>query len=168
MVCSSQVSPSAFGHLEPAELLRHFSCDGPNEPIVNLCSAPSPQCEASNNQTRRQATAHCRASGRESPQSGHGHGGEGRAMVSAHWPGVGRLCVSSFPGTQSWVTSWWTCRGEVAHTDTTVCRARHWHTVLCRTVVLGLPTGSRLTGGRDHTALGALKNTSLRLVTHPS
>lgn len=47
----------------------------PNELIVNLCSALTPQCEASNNQTCRQASARRRASGRESPQSGHGHGG---------------------------------------------------------------------------------------------
>lgn len=119
---------------------RHFNCNDPSEPIFNFCSALSSQFEVSNNQMCRQASAHCRSSGRESPQSGRGHG-KGRAMVSTHWPGFGCLCVSSFPGTQSRVKTWWTCWGEVAHTDTTVCRASHCRTVLYRTVVVGFPTG---------------------------
>lgn len=108
----------------------------------------------------------------ESPESGRGHG-EGRATVFAHWPGFGCLCVDSFPGMQSWAMSWWTSRGEAAHTDTTVLRAPGCHAVLYRTVVAGVPhwqagtTRQGLTAGRDHTALGALMNTSLRLVIHP-
>lgn len=171
--CSSKVSHSTFRHPEPAKLPRHFNCSDSNEPIFNFCSALSSQFEASNNQTCRQASAHCRSSGRESPQSGHGHRGKGRAMVFAHWPGFGCLCVDSFPGMQSWAMSWWTSRGEAAHTDTTVLRAPGCHAVLYRTVVAGVPhwqagtTRQGLTAGRDHTALGALMNTSLQLVIHP-
>lgn len=137
---------------------RHFNCSDSNEPIFNFCSALSSQFEASNNQTCRQASAHCRSSGRESPQSGHGHGGEGGAMVFAHWPGFGCLCVDSFPGMQSWAMSWWTSRGEAAHTDTTVLRAPA-ATLCCigqwwrGSLLAGRDHTAGLTAGRDHTVL---------------
>lgn len=53
-----------------------------NEPIFNFCSALSSQFEASNNQTCRQASAHCPSGGRESPQSGHGHRGKAEPWCS--------------------------------------------------------------------------------------
>lgn len=142
---------------------RHFNCNDPSEPIFNFCSALSSQFEVSNNQMCRQASAHCRSSGRESPQSGRGHG-KGRAMVSTHWPGFECLCVSSFPGTQSRVKTWWTCWGEVAQqfaglpTAALCCTGQWWW---------GSPLAGRLTAGRDHTVLDALMKTSLRLVIHP-
>lgn len=67
-------------------------------------------------------------------------GWEGRAVVSAHWPGIRCLCVSSFPGTQSWVMSWWTCR-ERRHTQTQQFAGLPAATLLYRTVVVGFPIG---------------------------
>lgn len=78
-------------------------------------------------------------------------------MVFAHWPGFGCLCADSFPGMQSWAMSWWTSRGEVAHTDTTVRRAPGCHAVLYRTVVAGFPASRQGPHGRDSQQAGTTR-----------
>lgn len=78
-------------------------------------------------------------------------------MVFAHWLGFGCLCADSFPGMQSWAMSWWTSRGEVAHTDTTVRRAPGCHAVLYRTVVAGFPAIRQGPHGRDSQQAGTTR-----------
>lgn len=115
----------------------------------------------------RQASAHCRSSGRESPQSEHGHGGRQSHGVRP-LAGIQVLVRKFLPRDVELGDELWTCRGEAAHTDTTVrrlpaatlrCTGQWWW---------GSPLAGRLTAGRDNTVLGALMNTSLRLVGYSS
>lgn len=168
MVCSSKVSHSTFGHPEPAKLPK--TLQWLNEPIFNFCSALSSQFEASNNQTCRQASAHCPSSGRESPQSGHRRRGKAEPWCSPTGRDSGACAQIPSQGCRAgrWVGGQ---AGERWHTQTQQFAGLPAATLCC----IGQWWQGSPLAGRDHTAgthsrqgpHGALMNTSLQLVIHP-
>lgn len=133
-------------------------CNDSMNPFLIFCSALSSQFKASNNQTCRQASAHCPSSGRESPQSGHGRRGKAEPWCSPTGRDSGACAQIPSQGCRAGRSmSWWPSQGEVAHTDTTVCRAPGCHAVLYRTVVAGFLASRQGPHGRDSQQAGTTR-----------
>lgn len=148
---------------------RHFNCSDSNEPILNFCSALSSQFEASNNQTCRQASAHCRSSGRESPVWTWTRGGR-RSHGVRPLAGIRVLVRRFLPRDAELGDELVDKPGRGGTHRHNSSQGSGSHAVLYRTVVAGFPTGRQGPHGRTHSRQGphgALMNTSLRLVIHP-
>lgn len=140
MVCSSQVPHSTFGHPEPAKQPRDTSTAmtlmNPFLIFVLHChlNARLPTTKRVGRQVHTVVPVD------ESPQSGHGHSGGRQSHGVCPLAGIRCLRISSFPGMQSRVMSWWTCR-ERRHTQTQEFAGLPAATLLYRTVVVGFPIG---------------------------
>lgn len=173
MLCSLEVSHSTFGHPEPENLPRDTSTAmtlmNPFLIFVLHCHLNSRLPTTERYRCVKQASAHCRPSGWESPQTGHGHMGKAKPWCLSTGRDFGCLCASSFPGMQSWVMTWWTCRavggGGSRHTQTQQFVGFPAAALCYRLSGGGVPTG-RQTHSRQGPR-GALVNRGLWLVTHP-